>query len=81
VESNVEKASLNIFQKRFEYFQLTVHWLEATQRRIAPWKNWIARTTGVGKGGKTGISPPLEIVTKNQNFLENLKSAALIQIN
>ena len=27
-------------------------------------------------GGETGICPPLEIVTKNKNFLENLKSAA-----
>ena len=26
-------------------------------------------------GGKIGICPFLEIVTKNQNFLENLKSA------
>ena len=29
---------------------------------------------GVRRGHKTGICPPLEIWTKNQNFLENLKS-------
>jgi len=28
------------------------------------------------KGGKTGIFPPLEIGIKNQNFIENFKSAA-----
>jgi len=31
---------------------------------------------GVRRGGKTGISPPLEIWTKNQNFAEDLKSQA-----
>jgi len=31
---------------------------------------------GRPEGGNTGICPPLEIESKNQHFLENLKPAA-----
>jgi len=33
-------------------------------------------SVGIRRGGKTGICPCLEIGTKNQTFLENLKLAA-----
>jgi len=36
----------------------------------------VSKHMGVRRGRQNGHFPPLEIVTKNQNFLENLKSAA-----
>jgi len=36
---------------------------------------------GVGSGGQNGHLPPLEIGTKNQTFLENLKLAAKFRLN
>jgi len=38
------------------------------------YSNSVAVHMGVRRGGKTGISP-LEIGSKNQKFIENLKSA------
>jgi len=35
---------------------------------------------GVRRGGKTGICLPLEIGPKNQNVLENIKSAAQFRL-
>jgi len=35
---------------------------------------------GVRRGGKTGICPPLEIGTKNQKCLVNLKPAAYFRL-
>jgi len=37
----------------------------------------ISSSHGRPQGGETGICRPLEIRTKSQKFLENLKSAAL----
>ena len=38
--------------------------------------SWYVKTMGVHRGIRTGICPFLEIGTKNQNFLENVMSAA-----
>ena len=38
--------------------------------------SWYVKTMGDHRGIRTGICPSLEIGTKNQNFLENLTSAA-----
>ena len=47
-------------------------------------RNWIEHGTafskGVRRGGKTGIWPPLEIGTKKQKFLENLKSSVQFRL-
>jgi len=38
-------------------------------------RNCDVTNMGVRRGGKTGICLPLEIGTKKENFLENVKSA------
>jgi len=43
--------------------------------------SWYTKTMGVSRGIKTVICPSLEIGTKNRNLLENLTSAAQLQLD